>query len=342
MINTEATINFGKSNVMAYNLNGKYPAMANYLIVSRNKKDIYRVENVLTEDIFEFDAVTYRFLKCLDGNTNPKKIGRRLGVDVDELMDFFDMNLLIRTDGKELLSGTSNKLVTCYVPAKKRTNSIIPKLLNRALVLAWLPIFSCGVERYCYKTFYMNDDYMVIGYLFALLVGLVLHEVAHAVACLAYGGYFFEAGIMPSIFSPGAYVLIDYQKIKSKFKKIQITAAGVEMNMLLAGVFLILSSYFEALSGFFFMAAFTNIILAIMNLSCVNGFDGCTIMFELLGIEGGMDRVRSLLRNVPVKSKEHKPSVAVVATCVVLQVFQILFPIILINNVLIIFGGFLI
>lgn len=326
---------------MAYNLNGKYPAMANYLIISRNKKDIYRVENVLTDELFEFDAVTYHFLKCLDGNTNPKKLGRKLGVDVDELMDFFDINLLIRTDGKELLSSATTKLVTCYVPIKKRTNSRVPQLLNWALVLAWMPVLSFGVDRYLHKGFFMNDDYMFIGYVVALIVGLGLHEVAHALACLAYGGYFFEAGIMPSILSPGAYVLIDYRRIKSKFKKIQITAAGVEMNMLLAGIFLILSSYCEVLSGFFFMAAFTNIILVIINLSCVNGFDGCTIMFELLGIEGGMDRVRSLLRTVSVGSKEYKSNVAVITTCVVLQLFQVLLPILLINNVLIILGGFL-
>ena len=323
----------------AYNLSGKYPAMANYLVVSEDKNGIYCVENFLTQEVFEMDAVVYQFLKCLDGNTNPWKLARKLGVDGKEIMDLLEVNLLIRTNGKKLVSSIMTKLITCYVPARKNTDSFVPKVLNAVLMFTWFPVLFYGIGRFVFKDFHMQDNYMFIGYVASLIIGLILHEISHAMACLAYGGHFFEAGIMASLICPGAYVLIDYSKVKSRRKRIQIIAAGVEMNLLLTGVFLVLSSCCVALSGFFFMAAFNNLFLAVLNLTCVNGLDGCTILFELLGIDGGMDKVKHILNTVFMKDEGKRHNAAIVATCVALLLSQILLPLLLINNVLIVLGG---
>ena len=91
--------------------------------------------------------------------------------------------------------------------------------------------------------------------------------------------------------------------------------------------------------NFFFMAAFNNLILAVINLTCVNGFDGCTILFELLGIDGGMDKVKRILNMVSIKDGDKNHNAAIVATCAVLLLSQILLPLLLINNVLIVLGG---
>ena len=161
-------------------------------------------------------------------------------------------------------------------------------------------------------------------------------------ACLAYGGYFFEAGIMAGkAAGAGAYVMIDFRKIKSRLKKTQIMVAGVEMNFLLAGILLVLSSVCPILSGFLYMAAFINITLGAINLAGVNGFDGCSAMLQLLGFEDEMEQIWNVLGDFFDKSKKKKPDTIVVLISITMLVFQLLLPLFWINAVLNIVGFFI-
>ena len=85
-------------------------------------------------------------------------------------------------------------------------------------------------------------------------------------------------------------------RIKNRMKRIQIIAAGIEMNLLLAAVCLIFAAEIEWLSGFFFGACIQNVFLALINLTFINGFDGMTIISELLGIEGLADRATTIIK----------------------------------------------
>lgn len=327
---------------MAYNLSGDYPVAANYLIVSRRAKDCFYVQNVVTNETVELDEAAYRFLKGLDGNTDPNVLGARFGVDVEEAMEFFDLYDLLRTGGRKLECYPTINLITCFVPTVKRTKSIIPKLFNLILLLSWCPIILLGL--YCYEnmSFPINSEFVLLGLIFGIICGLFLHEAAHAMACLAYGGYFFEAGIMAGkAAGAGAYVMIDFRKIKSRLKKTQIMVAGVEMNFLLAGILLVLSSVCPILSGFLYMAAFINITLGAINLAGVNGFDGCSAMLQLLGFEDEMEQIWNVLGDFFNKSKKKKPDTIVVLISITMLVFQLLLPLFWINAVLNIVGFFI-
>ena len=89
---------------MKYNIDGKYPMMANWLLVNKLDDGMYSVKNILTDEMYELDIQTYHFLRNLNGNRNPYKVASKLGVDAEELIDFFDVNLLIRTEGRTLLA----------------------------------------------------------------------------------------------------------------------------------------------------------------------------------------------------------------------------------------------
>lgn len=328
---------------MKYNVDGKYPMMANWLLVNKMDDDTYYVNNVLTDEMFELDCDTYRFLRNLNGNRNPYKVARKFGVDADELMDYFDVNLLIRTAGRELLASEGTILHTVYIPTEHNTKSIIPKIYNFLLYTGWLPMLLYGLYRLLFASYRLDADYMILGYILATVIGLVMHKISHAMACLAYGGDFFEAGVMWQKFFPGAYVLIDKSGIESKLKRVQIDAAGAEMNLMLTGIFLVLCTLIDGMSGLFLIAAFNNGLLGVINIAFVDGLDGCSVIGELIGLSGGVDGVKSILRkefkwNISELSENKR---VVVLTCAIIAVYQILLPIILINSVLLIIGGFL-
>lgn len=93
---------------------------------------------------------------------------------------------------------------------------------------------------------------MIAGSVVGMLIGLVMHELGHMFACLTYGGRVFKVGVMLQfLLMPGAYVLMNESNIKKRMKRVQVSAAGIEMNLILTAIFLFLSARFEVLSGFF-------------------------------------------------------------------------------------------
>lgn len=331
-----------------YNMSGDYPMMANWLIENKKEYGVYEIKNVLTDETLRLDRDAYRFLRNLNGDRNPFKLAAKLGVDKIEaevLMDFFEMNLLIRTCGRTLVASGGTILHTIYIPTKSKTKSIVPRLYNFLLLVGWLPMLLIGIYRMIFASYSLNNDYsMILGIIVALVSGLIVHEFSHAMACLAYGGSFLEAGVMWEKICPGAYVLIDNSEVKAKTKRVQINAAGIESNMFLAGVFLVLCTMIEWASGIFLYAAILNVILAIFNLALIGGLDGFAIISELLGLKYGVDEAKILLGKCLRRKRRANMTVnrkVAVVACVIIILYQILVPIVIIDNVLTIIGGFL-
>ena len=115
------------------------------------------------------------------------------------------------------------------------------------------------------------------------------------------------------------------------------------MNLMLTGIFLTLSSVVEVLSGFFLYAAMINGILAVFNLAFIDGLDGSSVLGELIGLQNGVDGAKNLLRKElkwnSADASENKK--VAIASCAIIVVYQILLPIVLVNNILSIIGGFL-
>lgn len=329
---------------MRYNIDGEFPMMSNWLIVNNSGKGVYYVKNILTDEVYELNSNTYHFLRNLNGNRNPRKVARKFGVDADKLMRYFEANLLIRTEGRELLNSEGNVMLTVYIPKKTKTKSMLPKLYNFFLCVGWLPMLLYGIYRLFVASYRINKGYMVIGGVFGIVIGMVMHEISHAMACLAYGGYFLEAGIMREKVYSGAYVLIDHNRIGSRLKRIQVDAAGAEMNLMLTGLFLTLSTMIVCLNGLFLYAAMINGISALLNLAFIDESDGCAIVGELIGLPEGVKGAKRILSKSIRKKKIREMSEngkAAIFTCIIMIVYQVLVPIVLINNVLLIIGGFL-
>ena len=322
---------------MKYNIDGKYPMMANWLTFKKIEDDLYKVENGATDRVLILDELEVRFLRSLNGNRNPVKIARALSVDAENVMAFFEEELLVRNNRTLRMGGMT--LRTVYIPRKQTSKSVFPKIYNMLLLLSFIPVLVFGIYEVVTKGGNWYADYMGWqAFLFSMILGLVFHEISHAMASLAYGGKLFEIGLMWQQFCPGAYAMIDTKNVKSRFKRIQIDAAGIEMDCLLAGVFLVLAARCEVYSLFWLLGAVNNLFLSIFNLAFTEGLDGSSMICEVLGIKDSSEIKRIFAKILLEKNwkRETKNRGAMLCACIVLMGYKVLMPVLLVHNILII------
>ena len=120
------------------------------------------------------------------------------------------------------------------------------------------------------------------------LVLKFVHELAHAVVCRMHGGNVHEAGIIVVLFAPLAYVDVTSSwKIRSKWKRIHIAAAGMYVELVIASIAALLWVAEPAglLNDLYFnviiMAGLTTIVF---NANPLMRFDGYYILSDWLEI----------------------------------------------------------
>lgn len=268
--------------------------MANWVVLRRKSGKVFAHNCILDEE----DEITERgaqYLLRLNGRRNPMRLEGFSRAECEEYFEQMDDLLLLREPGRKQKFGLS-RYYTMYIPKKKRTKSALPYMLNTLLLSLCLPMFLVGLLT-C-RGVYIDSNVSMTGCLIGLLSGMVTHELGHAVACLSYGGRWLEAGLMRSGILPGAYVMLDDSGIRSRLKKVQIALAGIEANLLLAGVLLILLPHLDyqgpgaAWRGVMWYAAFQNMFLAFFNLAFVQGFDGEQVISLLLGKESVVEAAK--------------------------------------------------
>lgn len=318
----------------------KYPRANNFLEYKRIDFDICKVKDIRTGETWELGMDIARFLKKLDGRTNPYAAVPYLDKDfIDSILSRFYYEGLIRTDGRIMPIGIGSVLCTLYIPRIKRIHRCFAKLLNTLLLLLCIPSLICGIYIYVNALYSLTDGNFSLlkGYLLGLGAGFVLHELAHACACLAYGGQVYEFGVALRCFLPGAYVCVDYDNVKSRFKRAQINAAGVEMNLFLSGIFMCISCCERLDSLAFLYAALMNIAMAALNVSLAEGIDGMGIISEFLGVDGLVEKARNVVRSGKKKRALRKKGIngcVTIIACYCIVVFQIALPLILVAGVM--------
>lgn len=293
----------------------------------------------------------------LDGNRNPCKIKGFTKQECEEYYDYLDSEVLIRDEGRTL-HADGIMLHIVYIPERKYAGTIIPKILNSLLWLTFLPVFLYGlfrISRYDIE-FGMNCNYfcanVITGIVGGLLLGMILHEVGHAIACLAnMKGAFLEAGFMIRGILPGAYVMIDATDVTNRRKKAQIYLAGIEVNLLLSGLLMILmtsvreNSFLGEWKIAMLYAVVQNVILALINISLVENFDGEHTMRALFGgpivdaAKANLKQMSSSKKRRNYFRKNGLNGIANICTSVVVLVFQIFIPLLILAEISIFVGG---
>lgn len=311
----------------------KNPTLANWVRFKELNEDEYLVYDLNLNERHTLDAYSVWFAQHLNGETDPYKIDKNLTKnETDDLLKDLEEKNVIR-DKRFAAKNIFRVLVTLLQPNITPTLRVVSFFLNGLLMLSFMPLFLTSIVCFLKIEPYINYDFALLGSVVGLVVGLVFHELGHMFAAAGYGALVFELGIGIQTLMPCAYVMMNDKNIKKKSHKIQINAAGVEMNLLLTAVFVFLAVKFINYNGFFLMAALQNFVMAISNLIFIRGLDGAFIMSNLLGIEKIFEKAGETLRNKGKRRrllKQGTSGKAILASCFLIKGIQIASPLYLI------------
>lgn len=314
----------------------KYPKTIDTLLYKRLDESRYKVKNIENDEIFVLEVNIVSFMNKLDGKTDPFMINTCLSdFEIEEIIDFLWDNELITKKKLKKIGFLSYGIPLFKVKTTKKMR-IASRLLNFLLMISFVPIFIVGLYavRDIYKLIDQNDFSYLLGLYIGIASGILLHECSHAIAGLGYNAHLFTCGFIVGI-TPGAYVEIDDEHIKSSLKKAQISGAGIEMNLLLCGISMICMCLFNSALSLLGGIAFSNLLLASVNVLPIIGVDGSQIINKLIGED------LILYSDILITDKSflsHSFSnvrgLAEIYSCVLTLLSQISYPILIMANIL--------
>lgn len=315
----------------------RHEKLIDTLLYKRLDESRYKVKNAETGEIFELGRAIVSFMNKLDGKTDPFMINTCLSAsDIEDIMDFLWDNELITKKKLKKIGFLSYGIPVFKVKTTQKMR-IASRLLNFLLMIFFVPVFITGLYavKDIYKLIDQNDFYL-IGLCVGSALGVTLHECGHAIAGLGYNAHLFTCGIMIGR-TPGAFVELDDEHLKSSLKKAQISAAGIEMNLLLCGLSMICMRLVNSALSLSGGIASVNLLLAAVNLLPIIGVDGSQIVNNLIGNDlilysdlliTDKSFLNHSFSNVSVRG------LAEICSCVLTLLSQISYPMLIIANIL--------
>ncbi len=240
----------------------------------------YFAQNAAGEE-FEIDRPLYEMLLCVDG-TKP------LPISAEDLAEL-ELHGLIRT--RRLVRSKKGPDRFILSPIGERANRYRPLCRGISALLPVISVLTFAAGVYLRRTYaapyrYTFSIALFCGLTLLSLFSLVVHEAGHFVACIAAGYNVSEAGIL--LLGPipmDTYVAHEENSNVRKRDNLQYTFAGMQANLLFAGLLLIGSVLFPPVYYALIHAANLNVGLALLNLLPIWGLDGEDALGVLLDTE---------------------------------------------------------
>jgi putative peptide zinc metalloprotease protein len=161
-------------------------------------------------------------------------------------------------------------------------------------ILSLVLMIAAGVALTNDWSRFASDSFSVVAqenwvWLLAAWIGLkCVHEIAHGLVCLRYGGSIRETGFVLAIFTPLAYVDASSSwSFRSRWHRIQTAAAGVYIELVIASIAILVWSHSDSslvrhiLQNIIIMASVSTLVF---NLNPLMRFDGYYVLSDLLQI----------------------------------------------------------
>lgn len=167
-------------------------------------------------------------------------------------------------------------------------------VLNYIFPIVAVMLFIAGICIKCTAPVVFFEMTNIPLYIMLTYMSLAVHEFGHFVTAAAYRKYGikpYAAGVLMVFkFLPaGAFVSISDTDAKLNRRQLALfNLSGVQMNILIAGISLMLSTL-PGLSGTFTALANTNVLLALVNLIPAQGLDGEGFISAVLGVDSIFD-----------------------------------------------------
>lgn len=258
----------------------------------------YYIENADGEE-FEVSRRLWDALLKADG-THPLDLpgnGRRI-------LPKLKRHGLVRTSRLVQDDGFFNRFILFPIGNRLETCGLVFRAINAALPAVALLAFAIGIYVTALEGSESGYNFSWWLYYGLVVLSLALHELGHLIAGLAYGYKISDTGILLlGIIPLGAYVAHENKKDATKAEKIQFALAGVEVNLLIAGICLLLAMQSYQWSLTFFSVANVNVILAGVNLLPTSGLDGESALSAACGINSISEVARKWLINKKRRQK---------------------------------------
>ena len=293
-----------------------------------------------SSDYFRIAWPEYVFLSCLDGETSFCQAlaltARTLKADSISESDAARLyNWLLRQDFGSLCDASDNKKPRKESAARTGKPALrqllnpfwmqvplgSPERLLRMLEPLGKILFSTGFLCVAICLFFtaglqlagFGDDFLqntrnvfsINNWLWLLISWILLklvHETAHGLACLRYGGRVPSAGVAFVLFAPMAWIDASAcWAFRSRWQRIVTAGAGVYLELVVASVAVLLWPRVDhavaqnLLWNIAFMASASTILF---NMNPFMRFDGYFMLSDLLGIPNLNERASSALRGV--------------------------------------------
>lgn len=240
----------------------------------------YYIENTDGEE-FEISQRLWDALLQADG-TNPLNLpdeGRKI-LPILRERGLVQISRFVNDDG------LFNRFILFPISNRLQNGSLICKAINAALPVVSILIFAIGVYLTISSSTETANHINWWLYYGLLVCSLTLHEAGHLVVGLDYGYKISDTGILLlGIIMIGAYVAHEDKKDATKSEKIQFALAGVEVNLLIAGICLLVAMQYYSQSFTMVFVANINVVLAGINMLPTSGLDGESALSALFGVD---------------------------------------------------------
>jgi putative peptide zinc metalloprotease protein len=255
---------------------------------------VYHVYDPTNHRHFKMGRQEVAWLRLLDGQRSQEELR---GDIPDELCDafFFRLNQMALLEGSRhkppfdlfriklpALEPTRllNKAAVVSVAYRRCLNITAPFLLllnALALPLAWRNI------QGSLQAFHFSG-WMIPAYLTVVFLCGVIHESSHALVAKSYGVHVTAAGFMLNYLHPAFYVDVSGINLLSSLRaRINVLLAGIMANNVLITLSLLAYIFWQGHVGalYFLLVVWTNVILAVINLSPFVELDGYYVLLAL-------------------------------------------------------------
>lgn len=172
------------------------------------------------------------------------------------------------------------------------------RVLNFFLPWAAVCVFVLSLFRL--RTAFLISDitFHLVPYLVLLLLSISIHELGHAIAGIAYRYTIIDVGILLAVFLPiGAYVSHYDNRRATPHQKFQFAMAGIEANLLMAGICICAASHLPRAALTLITAAVLNLMFLFTNLLPCDELDGEVALSALLQVENISFYAKKFLRS---------------------------------------------
>ncbi len=181
--------------------------------------------------------------------------------------------------------GWLNRYILFILGKRAKRFRPVCRRINAMLPYGAVLVFFLGIAaKLCIRT--ETESHLILSLYYGMLIAsMAAHEWGHITAALAFGCTVTDMGLLLlGIIPAGAYTAYQEMGELKQGEKIQLSLAGIEMNLMLAGLFL-LASVFCPDSYTWMMAANVNVFLVLFNILPVEGLDGEWVLSDLLGVK---------------------------------------------------------